>query len=262
MGIDSRALVMLPIAMTASVFILWLAWREGWTRQWFGRVATGLLCYALLLIAFPPPVPQDYQILSLVAPLAVGAVMMLVAWITGSKPVHHGPRVGQPMMSEILFEEIDDDENDEDDTIYGWSMQPVDDVGMREPQRNQDSGSASQSGHSEVRLPSGGSESAGTGSASGGGSSVSASQSGCASGSSERTSASVNGERTGRNGKRNGVVAGLAVSSTYRGGRGRRLAGDLVQGQSALDHGDGSGYDAHGAAVTATITGASTQSGA
>lgn len=253
---------MLPIAMTASVFILWLAWREGWTRQWFGRVATGLLCYALLLIAFPPPVPQDYQILSLVAPLAVGAVMMLVAWITGSKPVHHGPRVGQPMMSEILFEEIDDDENDEDDTIYGWSMQPVDDVGMREPQRNQDSGSASEVGSSQVRLASGGSESAGAGSASSGASSGSASQSGRVGGSSERTSTSVNGARTGKNRTGNGMVAGVAVSAAYRGGRGRRLSGDLVQGQSAPGHGDGSGYDAHGTAVTATITSASAQSGA
>ena len=252
---------MLPIAMAASVFILWIAWREGWTRRWSGRLATGLMCYVLLLIAFPPPVPQGYQVLSIAAALVVGAAMLTVAWVTGRAPAQHGPRVGERMMSEILFEEIDG-EDDEDDTIYGWSMQPVDDVGMREPQRNQDSGSASEVGSSPVRLASGGSESTGTGSASSGASSGSASQSGRVGGSSERTSASVNGERTGRNGKRNGVVAGVAVSAAYRGGRGRRLSGDLVQGQSAPGHGDGSGYDAHGAAVTATITSASAQSGA
>ena len=261
MGIDSRAVIMLPIAMAASVFILWIAWREGWTRRWSGRVATGLMCYILLLIAFPPPVPQGYQVLSIAAALVVGAVMLTVAWVTGRAPAQHGPRVGERMMSEILFEEIDG-EDDEDDTIYGWSMQPVDDVGMREPQRNQDSGSASEVGSSPVRLASGGSESTGTGSASSGASSGSASQSGRVGGSSERTSSSVNGARTGKNRTGNGMVAGVAVSSAYRGGRGRRLSGDLVQGQSAPGHGDGSGYDAHGAAVTATITGASTQSGA
>lgn len=137
-----RVVVMLPIAIAASVFILWLAWREGWTQRPGGRIAAGCVCYVLLLIAYPPPVAQGLQVASMLAGLVAGAAMMVVAWVTGGKA--QGPRVGQAinMQSEILFEDMEGDNGDEMD-IDGWVVVPVDgdDGGLHDDGRRTDRGS-------------------------------------------------------------------------------------------------------------------------
>lgn len=274
MGEWGRVVIMLSLAIAASAALLALLWQFGWLSMAHKRrvvrrelvaayrVLAGFAVFLILLFAYPPPTAD--KVSSAIALMIVFAACMAMVWYLSSRTDEwvNGPRVGERMNSEILFEEVGDDDDDEDGTIYGWSVQPVVDDKLRQSQRDTHSGGAVQGSAGEVRQPVSASESGRTGSAGGSASCISRGESASADRSGASELADGNRARTRGDGERNGVVVYPAVAPTNRSGRGRRLAGALVPRQSASNDGASQGgYDARSAAVSATIAGAGAQSG-
>jgi hypothetical protein len=224
---------MLAVAISASAAIMLLAMRYGWLRNWAGRAGAGLLIYMILIIAYPPPVGPAWQLVTAVAGVALAGVGLMVWWLADAQAT---PLVGQTLQGGVIYgyqpEGDEDEEDNENDS--NWVVVPVAGNvvvdGLREPKRDEDSGSASEVGPGEVRLPEPASENGWTSGAGVGGSSGSASESGRTSGSGAGEQPGADSGSAGGNGTGNGVAVYPANIANYRRGRGRRLAVGVVGG--------------------------------
>lgn len=239
-------LVLLGVAIGASVAILWIALRNGWLGNWAGRAGAGLLIYVVLLIAFPPMMPHAW----LAGGVLLALLLVVVWWLDDERG--KGPQVGQPatattMNSELIlpWEDGNDDNVLEDGAdADNWVSVPVAaatvDGWVRESEPGQAGGGASADGSGAVRQPGGASAGVGVG------------------GDSAGEQSNGNSPRAGEDHAGNGMAWYPAVAAVDRGagrrGRGRRLAGALVPRTGASGDGAGAGgYDAAGAVAAASI---------
>jgi hypothetical protein len=126
---------MLPLAIAGSAAIILIALQRGWLSMAHRRpivdlrkvallrLGVGSIVAALLYIAYPlPPVSNNNWLLAAWGGLT--AMAWLLTWLVAERAdnLANGPRVGAPMMAEIMYDvEEDDDAESADD----WVVQPV-----------------------------------------------------------------------------------------------------------------------------------------
>lgn len=249
--------VMMAVAIAASIAILWVAGANGWLRSLPGRAGAAAAIYMVLLIAYPPPLGPGWQVAALFA--GIGAALM-VAVVGGWRVSGQAATV---YAADISFEEDDDDD---------WTLEEVDDgtavavvhgvaaVVVHEPLREGRGGSAGEDGTGALRLSGSAGGSAGDGAGSSG-------PGGRPDGDGGQQRTDSDGGRAGGDQAPDGMVVYPAVAGVDRNprsrGRGRRLAGALVQRSGASGHGAdaGGGYDAATATAVASLASTGAASG-